>query len=112
MDNLPRLANNPERFAWIRHHLHGPAVCDILDSLGYRDQAMHQRLRPLDPANCTIVGRARTLRWMEPDYVVQSDPYGLEIEALDSLKLACCKVAVDACVLSSPIYCAGSGGVS
>jgi regulator of RNase E activity RraA len=62
-------------------------VCDILDSLGYRDQAMHQRLHPLDPANCTIVGRARTLRWMETDYVVQSDPY-LEIEALDSLKQA------------------------
>jgi len=101
MDNLPQLANDPERFAWIRHHLYVPAVCDILDSLGYRDQAMHQRLRPLDPANCTIVGRARILCWMETDYVVQRDPYGLEIEALDSLKLACCKVAVDACFLSS-----------
>ena len=55
---------------------------------------------------------ARSLRWMETDYVVQSDPYGLEIEALDSLKLACCKVAVDACFLSSRIYCAGSGSVS
>ena len=76
MDNLAQLANDPERFAWIRQHLYVPAVCDILDSLGYRDQAMHQRLRPLDPANCTIVGRARTLRWMETDYVVESDPYG------------------------------------
>ncbi len=112
MDNLPQLANNPERFAWIRQHLYVPAVCDILDSLGYRDQAMHQRLRPLDPANCIIVGRARTLRSMETAFVVQSDPYGLEIEALDSLKLACCKVAVDACFLSSRIYCAGSGVVS
>jgi 4-hydroxy-4-methyl-2-oxoglutarate aldolase len=86
MDNLLRLANDPERFDWIRAHLYVPAVCDTLDSLGYRDQAMHQRLRPLDPANCTIVGRARTMRWMETDYVVESDPYGLEIEALDSLK--------------------------
>jgi hypothetical protein len=40
MDNLPQLANDPERFAWIRQHLYMPAVCDILDSLGYRDQAM------------------------------------------------------------------------
>jgi 4-hydroxy-4-methyl-2-oxoglutarate aldolase len=87
MDNLPQLANDPERFTWIREHLYVPAVCDILDSLGYRDQAMHQRLRPLDPASCTIVGRARTLRWMETDYVVEIDPYGLEIEVLDSLKV-------------------------
>ncbi len=75
-----------DRFEWIRQHLYVPAVCDILDSLGRRNQAMHQRLRPLDSANCTIVGRARTFRWMETDYVVKEDPYGLEIEAMDSLK--------------------------
>ena len=78
--------NDDTRFAWIRQHLYVPAVCDILDRLGHRQQAMHQRLRPLDPANCTIVGRARTFRWMETDYVVEEDPYGLEIEAMDSLK--------------------------
>jgi 4-hydroxy-4-methyl-2-oxoglutarate aldolase len=78
--------NDQERFEWIQQHLYVPAVCDILDSLGYRSQAMHQRLRPLDPANCIIVGRARTFRWMETDYVVEQDPYGLEIEAMDSLK--------------------------
>jgi regulator of RNase E activity RraA len=43
-------------------------------------------LRPLDPAHCTIVGRARTIRWMETDYVIEEDPYGLEIELMDSLK--------------------------
>jgi len=74
------------RFAWIRQYLYVPAVCDILDRLGHRQQAMHQRLRPLDPANCTIIGRARTFRWMETDYVVEEDPYGLEIEAMDSLQ--------------------------
>jgi regulator of RNase E activity RraA len=63
-----------------------PAVCDILDSFGHRQQAMHQRLRPLDPTNCTIVGRARTFRWMEADYVITEDPYGQEIDAMDSLK--------------------------
>jgi 4-hydroxy-4-methyl-2-oxoglutarate aldolase len=78
--------NDDARFAWIRQHLYVPAVCDILDALGHRQQAMHQRLRPLDPANCTIVGRARTFRWMETDYVVEDDPYGLEIEAMDALK--------------------------
>jgi regulator of RNase E activity RraA len=47
---------------------------------------MHQRLRPLDANHCVIVGRARTLRWMDTDYIVEEDPYGLEIEAMDSLK--------------------------
>ena len=75
-----------ERFAWIARTLYVPAVCDILDDLGRRDQAMHQRLRPLDPDDCTIVGRARTFRWMEVDYVPDADPYGLEIEAMDSLR--------------------------
>lgn len=74
------------RFLWMRQNLHVPAVCDILDGLGRRHQAMHQRLRPLDPDHCTIVGRARTARWMEVDYVDNGDPYGSEIEFMDSLK--------------------------
>lgn len=78
--------SDQQRFDWIRQYLYVPAVCDILDTLGLRSQAMHQRLRPLDPAHSTIVGRARTFRWMETDYVVKEDPYGLEIEAMDSLK--------------------------
>ncbi|MFD2537840.1 RraA family protein [Sphingobacterium chuzhouense] len=73
-----------EKFDWIRENLYVPIVSDVLDVLGYRDCAMHQRLRPLDPKNCTIVGRARTLRWMETDYI-EADAYDLEIEAVDSL---------------------------
>src|SRR4051794_8157874 len=75
-----------KQMAWLRENLYVPAVCDILDELGYRQQAMHQRLRPLDPKQSVIVGRARTFRWMTTDYVVEKDPYGLEIEAMDSLK--------------------------
>jgi 4-hydroxy-4-methyl-2-oxoglutarate aldolase len=75
-----------ERFAWIRQNLYVAAVCDVLDTLGYREQAMHQRIRPLDPKHCTIVGRARTARWMEVDYVEEQDPYGAEIEFIDSLR--------------------------
>jgi regulator of RNase E activity RraA len=81
---IPR--DDAERFAWIREHLRVPAVCDILDDLGHRDRAMHHRLRPLDASACTIVGRARTFRWMETDYVVEEDPYGMEIEVMDSLR--------------------------
>ncbi len=77
-----------ELFQFIKDKLYVAAVCDILDTLGYRQQAMHQRLRPLLPdiQNCGFVGRARNFRWMETDYVVEEDPYGLELEAMDSLK--------------------------
>ena len=77
-----------EIVAYIKEKLYVPVVCDILDSLGYRKQAMHQRLRPLlpDMRRCGFVGRARTVRWMETDYVVKEDPYGLELDVMDSLK--------------------------
>jgi 4-hydroxy-4-methyl-2-oxoglutarate aldolase len=80
--------SDAEIFSFVRNRLYVAVVCDILDSLGYRSQAMHQRLRPLlpDMRNCGFAGRARTLRWMETDYVVQQDPYGLELDAMDSLK--------------------------
>jgi regulator of RNase E activity RraA len=72
---------------FVSEKLHVAAVCDILDDLGYRNQAMHHRLRPLLPGihKCGFVGRARTLRWMETDYIVEADPYGLEIDFMDSL---------------------------
>lgn len=66
--------------------LYVAAVCDILDEMGHRSQAMHQRLRPLDSRNCTFIGLARTVQWMAMEYVVEEDPYGLELEAMDSLK--------------------------
>ncbi len=83
---MTAFANDEERFAWIRQNVYVPVVSDILDELGHKHQAMHPRLRPLDPDNCTIVGRARTLRWMETDYIVEEDPYGNEIDAIDSLR--------------------------
>jgi regulator of RNase E activity RraA len=78
--------NDKELFSFIKEHLYVAAVCDILDELGYRNQAMHQRLRPLlpDMKNCGFIGRARTLRWMETDHLAEN-PYGLEIEFMDSL---------------------------
>ncbi len=81
------IQNDTTLFAFIRENLYVAAVCDILDELGYRNQAMHQRLRPLLPdiRNCGFIGRARTLDWMETDVIPEGNPYGLEIEAMDSL---------------------------
>ncbi len=77
-----------ELFRALREQSYVAAVCDVLDSLGFRNQAMHQRLRPLlpDRAACGFAGRARTFRWMETDSIEVDDPYGLEIEAIDSLR--------------------------
>jgi regulator of RNase E activity RraA len=79
--------NDEQTFALFRDHLYVAVVCDILDMLGRRNQAMHQRLRPLlpDMTRCGFVGRARTIQWMDTSYVVEEDPYGLEIDAVDSL---------------------------
>jgi regulator of RNase E activity RraA len=77
-----------ELFPFMKEQLYVAAVSDILDSLGYRHQVMHRRLRPLLPDihTCGFAGRARTVRWVEIDHVIERDPYGLEIEVMDSLK--------------------------
>ena len=81
-------ASDQEIYAFVRQNLTVAALCDILDTLGHRHQAMHQRLRPLLPniRSCGFVGRARTARWMDTDYVVEEDPYGTEIAFVDSLR--------------------------
>jgi 4-hydroxy-4-methyl-2-oxoglutarate aldolase len=77
-----------EIFSFVKEKLYVAAVCDILDTLDYRQQAMHQRIRPLLPDihRCGFVGRARTMRWMDMDYILRENPYGLELEAMDALK--------------------------
>lgn len=73
---------------FVKKNLYVAVVSDILDSLGHRDRVMHHRLRPLlpDMRACGFFGRARTLRWMETDHIADDDPYGLEMEAMDSLR--------------------------
>lgn len=76
------------KLAFIKENLYVAAISDILDGMNRKGQVMHQRLRPLlpDMKNCGFVGRARTAQWMETSYVVEEDPYGLEIDMIDSLK--------------------------
>ena len=83
-----KAALDPLKLAQLTQSLYSAAVSDALDGLGYRHQVMNARLRPLLP-NVTareFVGRARTARWMETDYVVEDDPYGLEIDLMDTLE--------------------------
>lgn len=74
-----------EMRAFLCEKLYVASVCDILDEMGYREQAMHQRLRPLDEQACVFAGRARTIQWMSTEYLVTPNPYGKEIDVMDSL---------------------------
>jgi regulator of RNase E activity RraA len=80
-------SSDRDLFNFIRNCLYVAVVCDILDEMGFRNQAMHQRIRPLLPnmEQCGFIGRARTFRWMETDHVTEN-PYEKELEAMDSLK--------------------------
>lgn len=70
----------------IRHieaNLYTAVVCDALDELGYRNQAMRERLRPLS-ANDRFAGRARTISCVDVAHI-PAEPYAMEIEAVDSI---------------------------
>jgi regulator of RNase E activity RraA len=58
-------------------------LSDVLDSLGFRDQAMTANVRPAFPG-AVLVGRAHTLLSSDV-YHVPDDPYDMEIAAIDSV---------------------------
>ena len=81
--------NDAEIFEFVRTHLRVSLVCDLLDSIGYRNRAMHHRLRPIlpDVRNCGFVGRARTLRWAAWTDYVEEDLHRGGVDAIDTLNL-------------------------
>lgn len=86
MERNPGKAATPadlEFFGQIETDLYTAVVADSLDELGYRSQAMRESLRPLAPC-CRFAGWARTISYVDV-YHVPEDPYGLEIEAMDSI---------------------------
>lgn len=68
----------------MRKHFYAAVVCDVLDSLGYRNQSPHVGLRPFS-LNCVdeiLVGRCKTTQWTNMDYE-DPHPYELELQAVD-----------------------------
>ena len=68
---------------FVEKNLYTAVVSDSLDQLGFRSQAMREYLRPLYP-DCKVAGWARTVSCSDI-YHIPPDPYGIEIEAVDSL---------------------------
>ena len=102
-DFTPR-QNQPLPAGW--ETLFAAVLSDALDSVGFRNQAMGTRIRPLDES-LKMCGRARTGIYMEVAHVEEGgNPYELEIAIVDDLKPG--DVAVFACGGSSRIAPWGS----
>jgi len=73
---------NNEFFAKVEKELNTAVICDILDELGYRNQAMRGNLFPLLDDQ-KLAGVARTILAYDV-FEVPEDAYATEIEAVDS----------------------------
>ncbi len=71
-------------FAEMREKLYSAVIVDVLDTLGYRNQAMRGDIRPLDQQDI-VVGRAFTVLATDV-YEIPAHPYKMELEACDHLK--------------------------
>jgi 4-hydroxy-4-methyl-2-oxoglutarate aldolase len=76
--------NLEELFAKMERKLYTGVICDTLDELGYRNQAMKENLRPLSNES-VLVGIAKTIHAVDI-YYVRENSYEKEIEAVDSIK--------------------------
>lgn len=77
---------DPAGLTWeqIREGLYSAVVCDALDSLGYRRQAVGVAISPLT-TDAMLVGRAKTTLWAEMAHA-DPKPYELELQAVDSCR--------------------------
>ncbi len=70
--------------AIMREKLYVSVVSDVLDGLGYHDQAMAARVRPIAITD-RVIGRAHTVLTADV-YERPAEPYRLEIESVDALQ--------------------------
>lgn len=73
-------------FAELQAQLYTAVLSDVLDSMGFMQQAMRPFVRPLDDS-LKLMGRARTGLWMNVYAVTKGEnPYEHEIALIDDLK--------------------------
>ena len=68
----------------MQRELYTGVICDVLDTLGFRNQAMEADVRPILP-QVTLVGRARTALSVDL-YEVVENCYEKEIAWVDALE--------------------------
>lgn len=79
---MVNFASDTEMFDTMRDKLYASVISDVTDSLGARNQGMRPAVRPVYEG-AMVVGRA--IPCLRP-YKLVDDPYGPEIDAVDSLK--------------------------
>lgn len=72
---------DPITLTMMRDTLYSAVVCDALDQLGYRHQALRVSLPPLTGVD-RLVGRGKTTLWADMAHE-DAHPYALELEAVD-----------------------------
>jgi regulator of RNase E activity RraA len=70
-------------FAMMKTQLYSAVLCDALDQVGFREQAMRTDIRPIYP-DAVVVGRALTMQSVDV-YEPEENVYEHEIAAVDSL---------------------------
>jgi 4-hydroxy-4-methyl-2-oxoglutarate aldolase len=77
---------DPQFLALIREKLYVAVLSDVLDELGFRDQALPPQIRPLDET-LVMAGFARTGLYRDVYHVAPGEnPYELEIALIDDLR--------------------------
>lgn len=77
------MMTDKECFDLMTEKLYSGVLCDVMDEMEMRNQAMNERIRPLESSH-VVVGRAKTIMAVDI-YYVRDDTYDQEIAALDSI---------------------------
>ncbi len=115
---MVNFASDTEMFDTMRDKLYASVISDVVDSLGARNQGMRPDVRPIYEG-ATVVGRAYPVLTADV-YKFVDDPYGPEIDAVDSLKpndvmVACTQRSTRTCfwgeLLATAARARGSRGI-
>ena len=79
-----KFKNDKELFDTMERKLYTSVISDIVDQLGFRNQAMRADINPMWPG-AVVAGRAHTVLSVDI-YEVKENPYENEIAAVDTLK--------------------------
>ncbi|MCJ7637253.1 MAG: hypothetical protein MUO21_07155, partial [Nitrososphaeraceae archaeon] len=75
---------NLEAYKVILENFYSGAISDILDDMGYRNQALDPSIRPIDN-RLKVVGKAMTMMAIDV-FECPKERYVLELKAMDQIK--------------------------
>jgi 4-hydroxy-4-methyl-2-oxoglutarate aldolase len=78
-------SNRPPEWVNRIARLYTPVLADVMDKIGYRNQSMHSRIRPLWP-EAKAAGFALTVQTVAAREIAPAHPYAGELAAVDALE--------------------------